>query len=159
MSVVTQGRGGGGRGLSEALHLEVLGHRQEGGEILLSNVDLTVVHEVEYRHKVRVFDTFQVQEWVVMFEAMEQGSETDTYVTLRRRIVTMIMPISHHSSPEKRGAGGEDELVGLDLLLLARDRHIEKVLLVPYLLEGLADVPLEVVPLKTKFIPRPHVNT
>ena len=86
MSVVTQGRGGGGRGLSEALHLEVLGHRQEGGEILLSNVDLTVVHEVEYRHKVRVFDTFQVQEWVVMFEAMEQGSETDTYVTLRRRI-------------------------------------------------------------------------
>ena len=71
----------------------------------------------------------------------------------------MIMPMSHHSSPEKRGAGGEDELVGLDLLLLARNRHIEKVLLVPYLLEGLADVPLEVVPLKTKFIPRPHVNT
>ena len=62
-------------------------------------------------------------------------------------------------SPEEGGAGGQDELVGLDLFLLARDRHIKKVLLIPQFLERLADVPLEVVPLKTKFIPWPHVDT
>ena len=67
--------------------------------------------------------------------------------------------VTSQSSPEEGGAGGEDELVGLDLLLLTRDRHIKEVLLIPQLLERLANVPLEVVPLKTKFIPRPHVDT
>ena len=48
MSFVSRGgRGGGGR-LGETLNLEVLGHRQEGGEILLSNVDLAMIHKVEY---------------------------------------------------------------------------------------------------------------
>ena len=66
---------------------------------------------------------------------------------------------SSQVSPEEGGAGGEDELVGLDLFLLARDRHIKEVLLLPQLLERFTDVPLEVVPLKTKLIPRPHVRT
>ncbi len=45
---VARGGRGGGRGLGKALDFEVLGHRQEGGQILLSNVDLAVIHEVEY---------------------------------------------------------------------------------------------------------------
>ena len=73
-------------------------------------------------------------------------------------MVTQHVTISQ-GSPEEGGAGREDELVGLDFLLLACDRHIKEVLLIPQLLEGIADVPLEVVPLKTKFIPRPHVET
>ena len=48
MSFVSRGGRGGGGGLGEALNLEVLGHRQEGGEILLSNVDLAMIHKVEY---------------------------------------------------------------------------------------------------------------
>ena len=89
-----------------------------------------------------------------MLEAMEEGSEIYCASQWSRNHSDM-----SQVSPEERGAGGQDELVGLDLFLLARDRHIKKVLLFPQLLERIADVPLEVVPLKTKFIPWPHVDT
>ena len=66
----------GWRGLGETLHLEILRRCQEGGEVLLSNVDLSMIHEVEYRDEVTKLDTFQVQQRMIMFESMEEGSET-----------------------------------------------------------------------------------
>ena len=46
----------------------------------MSNVDLSMIHEVEYRDEVTKLDTFQVQQRMIMFESMEEGSETQKYM-------------------------------------------------------------------------------
>ena len=50
---------------------------------------------------------------------------------------------------EEGRAGGEDHLVGGDLLLAfsARQRHIKEVLVLPDLPKGHADVTFEIIPL------------
>lgn len=68
----------------------------------------------------------------------------------------MIMLVSLEQSLEERRTRGENQLVGLHLLVLASDRHVEKVLVLPQLFEGLTDVFLKVIPLETKLIPRAH---
>ena len=66
-------------------HLQVLCHREEGAELCLGNVDLSVVHEVEDGEDALVLDALQV----------EQG-------------VAVRVPLQHCT--EERGAGGENHL-------------------------------------------------
>lgn len=66
-------------------HLQVLCHREEGAELCLSNVDLSVVHEVEDGEDALVLDALQV----------EQG-------------VAVRVPLQHCA--EERGAGRENHL-------------------------------------------------
>ena len=55
-------------------------------------------------------------------------------------------------APEEGGAGREDDLVRLDLAALAGQGHVEKVPIVAQIFEGVADVPLKVVPFQTKLL-------
>ena len=68
----------------------------------------------------------------------------------------MIMLVSLEQSLEERRTGRENELVSLNLLILASDCHVEKILVLPQLFESLTDVFLKVIPLETKLIPRAH---
>ncbi len=54
--------------------------------------------------------------------------------------------------PEEGGAGGQYDLVRLYLVGLAGQGHVEKVPIVPEVLEGVADVSLEVVPFEAEFL-------
>ena len=123
------GGGGGGVGaagvLGEPLHPEILGHGQEVVEVVLGDVDLALVHEGEDRLEVGVADALHVEEGVLVGVPPEHGAE-------------------------EGAAGGEDDLVRLDLLLLARQGHVEQVLVVPQLPKGGADVGLEVIPLQAE---------
>ena len=76
--------------LSESLHLEFFCHRQEGVELLLGNVDFSMVHEVEHRLQFTEPNTLEVEERVLVWILSEDGSE-------------------------ERRAGRQDELVCLDL--------------------------------------------
>ena len=49
-------------------------------------------------------------------------------------------------------AGGEDDLVGLDLLPVAGDGHVHEVALLPQALEGGLDALLEVIPAQTELL-------
>ena len=58
---------------------------------------------------------------------------------------------------EVRTAGGEDDLVGRDLVLVLTDQgHVVELLLVPQGGEGLGDVGLEIVPLQTELLGHVH---
>ena len=52
--------------LSESLYLEFLCHRQERVELLLGNIDFTMVHEVEHRLKFTEPNTLEVEERVLV---------------------------------------------------------------------------------------------
>jgi len=58
--------------------------------------------------------------------------------------------------PEEGRAGGEDDLVRTQLVLLARQGHVEEVLVLAKLTEGNRDVALEVVPTETKLLRGRH---
>ena len=60
----------------------------------MSDIHLAVVHEVENGDKVDVLDSFQVEKRV-------------------------FMPVPFQDGPEEWGAGGEDDLVRLDLIVVA----------------------------------------
>ena len=66
----------------------------------------------------------------------------------------MRVPPQHIS--EEGGAGGEDHLVGGDLLLAlpACQRHVEEVLVLPNLSEGQAYVAFKIIPLQTELFSR-----
>ena len=48
--------------LSESLHLEFLCHRQERVELLLGNIDFSMVHEVEHGLKLTEPNTLEVEQ-------------------------------------------------------------------------------------------------
>ena len=91
--------------------MEIFGDCQERIQLLLGNVHLTVVHEVEDCGEIAELHAFQVQEGVGVGVASE------------------------HASEEGR-AGREDDFVGLDLLIIAGQGHVEEVLVIPKLAEG-----------------------
>ena len=84
-----------------------------------------MVHEVEHRQQITVLDPLQIEE----------------------RVAVWVFP--EHSAEEGR-AGGEDHLVRLQLLLVAGQRDIEEVLVLPQFTECTADVALKVVPTEAK---------
>ena len=53
---------------------------------------------------------------------------------------------------EEGAAGGEDQLVGLDLLLLARQRHVEKIFIILEILQRGTHILLKLIPLETEGI-------
>ena len=53
---------------------------------------------------------------------------------------------------EEGAAGGEDDLVGLHLVILARQRHVEEVPVVSEFLQRRTDVGLEIIPPQTKVV-------
>ena len=57
---------------------------------------------------------------------------------------------------EKRGAGSQDHFVSLNLLVSAGKSHVSEVLLLLELMEGVADVHLEVIPTQTKLLYLKH---
>ena len=59
-------------------------------------------------------------------------------------------------STEEWGAGGENHLVRLHLLLLAGQRHVEEILVLPQLAECTADVAFKVIPPKAELFRRHH---
>ena len=66
------------------------------------------------------------------------------------------MLVSLEQSLEEGGTRRENQLVGLHLLILASDCHVEEILVLPQLFESLTDVFFKVIPLETKLIPRAH---
>ena len=66
------------------------------------------------------------------------------------------MRIPPENISEEGGAGGEDHLVGGDLLLAlsACQRHVEEVLVLPDLPEGHTDVAFKIIPLQTELLGR-----
>ena len=81
--------------LGEPLHPELLGHGEEGVELLLRHVHLAVVHEVEHGHEVRVLDALEVEQ----------------------RVLVAVPP---QDRPEERRAGREDHLGGVYILGIIR---------------------------------------
>ena len=55
-------------------------------------------------------------------------------------------------SLEGDGAGGEDDLVGLDLLSVTGDGHVHEVIFISQILEGALDALLEVIPPKAELL-------
>jgi len=64
--------------------------------------------------------------------------------------------LSEHR-PEEGGAGGQDELVCLDLPGPTAQGAVEKIFLLPDLPEGDTDIALEVIPAKTKLLTGTHL--
>ena len=52
--------------MSESLHLEFFCHRQERVELLLGNIDFSVVHEIEHGLKLTEPNTLEVEERVLV---------------------------------------------------------------------------------------------
>ena len=68
----------------------------------------------------------------------------------------MLVGIPPENISEEGGAGGEDHLVGGDLLLAlpAGKRYVEEVLVLPDLPEGHTDVAFKIIPLQTELLGR-----
>lgn len=62
------------------------------------------------------------------------------------------MRVPRQYVPEEGAAGGDDHLVGADLLVLTHQRHVHKVLHRAELPDAGADVGLVIIPAETEFI-------
>ena len=113
--------------LCQSFDFQLLGHGKEVVEVLLSHVDLPVVHKVEDGLEVIVLDALQVEEW-------------------------MLVRILLEHRPEEGRAGGQDQLVGLDVARAAAQRHVEQIFVVADVSEGAADVGLKIIPAEAKFV-------
>ena len=92
--------------LGEAFNPQLLGHGKEGVEIVLGNVDLSMIHEAQHALQLLELDPLQVQEWVLV-----------------------TVPPQHLS--EEGAAGRDDHLVCLDLrVIFACKCHVEELLVV-----------------------------
>ena len=60
------------------------------------------------------------------------------------------MWVGPQHTTEEGTAGGDDDLVGLDLLIITGESHVEKVFIITELLEGTADIFLKIVPFQTE---------
>ena len=61
----------------------------------------------------------------------------------------MGVPSQHRA--EEGGAGGQDHLVRLDLLILTGQGHVKEVFVLPQLTEGCGNVRLKIIPPETEF--------
>ena len=111
--------------LGEPLHPEIFGDGEEVVEILLGHVDLAVVHKVEDRLEIGEADPLHVEEGVLVGVTPEHGAE-------------------------EGAAGGEDDFVGVDLIIVACEGHVEKVFIISQFSKSPADVRLKVVPLEAE---------
>ena len=93
----------------------------------MGNVDLTMVHEVQDSHQLLVLDTLQV----------EKG---------------MLVPVSPENRFEEGGTGGEYDLVGEQLVIVAGESNVEKIFVISKLLERSTNVGFKVVPTQTKLV-------
>ena len=66
------------------------------------------------------------------------------------------MLIASQDGSEEGRARGEDDFVGLDLLIITGKCDVKEVPLLPQLSKGDADVCLEVVPAQAEFFCTPH---
>ena len=57
------------------------------------------------------------------------------------------MGVTPEHGAEEGAAGGEDDFVGVDLIIVACEGHVEKVFIIPQFSKSPADVRLKVVPL------------
>ena len=108
-------------------HSELLSNSKEGVEVILGDVDLTMVHEVQNSHQLLVLDTLQV----------EKG---------------MLVLVSPENRFEEGRAGGEYHLVGEQLVIVAGEGNVEKIFVISKLLERSTDVGFKVVPTQTKLV-------
>jgi len=92
--------------LRESFDPELLSDCQERVELLLRHIHLTHVHEVKDGEHFLIFDTLQVEKWMLMW-----------------------IPPQHVT--EERRAGREDHFVGRDLAVFTGQCNIEKVFLLP----------------------------
>ena len=113
--------------LCQSFDFQFLGDGKEVVEVLLSHVDLAVVHEVKDGLEIIVLDALQVEE----------------------RVLVRIL-LEHR--PEEGRAGGQDQLVGLDLARAAAQRHVEQILVVADVSKSAADVRLKIIPAEAKFV-------
>jgi hypothetical protein len=113
--------------LCQTLHPEVLGHREEGVELLLGHVDLAHVHEVQHGEELLVLDTLQVQE----------------------RVLVGITP---EDIPEEWGACTEDNFVRLNLTVVTSKGHVKEVFFFSELSKSQADICLKVIPTEAKLL-------
>ena len=70
-----------------------------------------MVHEIQHSHELLVLDTFQVQ----------QG---------------MLVPVPPEDCLEEGGAGGEDDLVCLQLVIVAGEGYVEEILVLAKFFES-----------------------
>ena len=74
-------------------HTKVLSDGEERVELVLSDVNFSMIHEVEHSQQVGVLNAFQVQKRVLMWIILQHA-------------------------PEEGAAGGQYHLVGLDLVIV-----------------------------------------
>ena len=99
----------------------------------LSHIHLSLVHEVEYREQLLVFDALEVEEG-------------------------MLVRIPTKDVPEERTASREDDFVSLHLGIITGKGDIKEVLLLTEFSESNADVGLEVIPPQAELL-RGHLGT
>ena len=105
----------------QSFHLQIFCNFKEGLEVGLLKVDLSMVDVVQHSLHIRSLDALEV----------DQG---------------MAVRILLQNPLEERGAGSQDHLVSLNLIVSAGKSHVSEVLLLLELVEGVADVHLEVIP-------------
>ena len=106
-------------------------YREKGIQLLLSNIDLPMIHEVEDCLQVNELHPLEVEERVLVRVLLENGSE-------------------------ERRAGRQDELVCLDLSGATAESAVKEVFLLPDLPEGHTDVALKIIPTETKLLIGTH---
>jgi len=84
-----------------------------------------MVHEIQYRHQVYVLHSFELQQGVLVLVPLQHGAE-------------------------EWGAGREDDLVGLQLVIITGESDIKKVFVLSKLSECCAYICLKVVPTEAK---------
>jgi len=95
--------------------------------VVLLHVNLAMVHEVQDGSQVTRGNIPEHNDWVRGRVLLEKSLEGD-------------------------GAGGEDDLVSLDLFPVTGDGHVHVVILVSQFLEGALDTLLEVIPPKAELL-------
>jgi len=113
--------------LCQSFHLESLGSLEELGELVLSHIHLSGIHELQDGSQVLERNILQNDDgvfcWILFQKCLEVGA-----------------------------AGRQNHLVGLGALPVAGDGHIRERLLVPEVLEAGHHVGLEVVPSQAKLL-------
>ena len=102
--------------------MQLFSRCEERVELLLSNIDLSVIHEDEDRLQVTELHPLEVEERV------------------------LVRVLLQHSVEERR-AGGRDELVCLDLSLATAQSDVKKVLFLSDRSKSYTDVALKIIPL------------
>ena len=112
----------------QTLKLESLSHLQEPVEVVLEDLDLSLVDVVQDKLELGGADPVKTEERVGVSVLLEDVLEVRT-------------------------AGGEDDPVGGDLVLVVTDQgHVIEILLTPQSRESLGNIGLEIIPLQTELL-------